>query len=187
MGAAASCCTSSKQVRMYNSGLIARLFPQINNVDSFTEYIRYAIDHDHPSAIKRKLILESFIQEQGESLNLSEIQFNPFVSFAAGTHANTVDQQFISNKQEWMLCHFNTPNDGHWANRKFPLGLMADPDAFGPGHVCITTKSLYWKLFNITTIATYAPGLPLLRKLKQVAEAYTMKRGWPRAGYFFHC
>lgn len=184
MGSAVSCLTYKENsgLAIYNDAIVKRLFPRINDLASFTEYIRYVNTNNHIVAIRKKLIINDFMDEHNETLNYSSLGFNPFVSFALGTYPNSVDQTFIRNPKNWMVCHFD-----NWAIQKFPMGLMADADLFGPGHVAITTKLPYWKLFNVTTIALHPPGLEFLIEMKSIAETYSMKRGWARVGYYFHC
>jgi hypothetical protein len=188
MGSVVSCFAPVKALgSIYNAGVVARLFPEVNTVGSFAEYLRYAQLNDHVSSIYRKLVINDFVQDNSNLLSPSSIGFNAFASLAAGTHKSTVDQTFITNKTDWTLCHLDTSGDHRWAEQKFPWGVMAEADSIGPGHVCITTKSRFWKFFNITTIALTPTGLDFLRRLKEEAEAYTMKRGWVRSGYFLHC
>jgi hypothetical protein len=186
MGQCFSCNSVDITQEIYDETLVKELFPILNDVDTFSSYIRYAKDNNHVKKIKNLLIEKGFVEN--DKLTISTKPFNVFARFGSETVNNPVSQSLIFDQRYWMVCHNLYENDLNWYNPNFPSASMAGPDKDGnPGHVFITTKLLNWKNFNVTTIALEVNGLNFLNSLKEVAVRYSKGRGWKNTGYYFHC
>lgn len=190
MGASASCIC----VPEYSKDEVKKMFPVVNDVNTFRSYIEYAINNNHLQKIHRLLKKDGFIEREDELpfcakdiLTTDDHPFNVFAKYGSFVLKNLVDQSILGKYAEhWMVCHNKPECDNDWDNVNNNNVSMCGPDENGPGHVFITTQDLNWKLFNITTIVL-SKNVKFLLRLKEVASYYARQRGWGKAGFYFHC
>jgi len=171
-------------------------FPVVNDEQTFKAYIEYAMKNDHKRQINNLLKKDGFIEKDvnncltatsQERLTTGLKPFNVFARYASGEMDNPVDQSIIQDySKDWMLCYNRPENDENWDDATNKAVSMSGPDENGPGHVFITTKNLDSRLFNIATIVL-TKNVKFLLELKDVASHYAKKRGWEKAGFYFHC
>lgn len=171
---------------------VKTLFPIVNDDETFTAFIEYAVKHKHMPQIHKYLKQRGFI-ESGPGCypfvaeDILTTGKEPFNVFAHAVINDKSDQWLIREYADnWKLCHNKPENDLNWNNPDNKFASMCGPDEEGPGHVFITTCKLDWRYFNILTIVLMGE-VNFLLDLKEVATKYAMRRGWEKAGFYFHC
>ena len=183
MGSCVSCIKFSPG---YDPEKVKKLFPVINDVDTLKEYIDYAKNHNHYELIREKFKSENVIDDD-DILTTGAAPFNIFARLVTGATKNNVDQSLLGEYSDrFMVCHNRPENDANWNNPNFHGASMAGPDAYGPGHVFITTKNLGYNKCNILPIIL-DNDVRFIGDMLLAAIKYTVNRNWKNPGFYFHC
>ena len=183
MGSSASCVISKVP---YDPAQVLKKFPAINDTETLKKYIYYAKKNNHLEQIREKFRDENIIDEN-DMLTTGMKPFNVFARFASGELPNPVNQSLLGEfANRFMVCHNLPENDSRWDDPDFHGASMAGPDAYGPGHVFITTKDLSFRRFNILPIII-ENDIWFVTQLLIAGINYTSNRGWTNPGFYFHC
>jgi hypothetical protein len=171
---------------VYDIEHVKQSFPVINDVESLAKYITFADLHDHLTHIKTMLKTFNYI-DNDDSLTISNKPFNVFAHIGSGQLSPAVNQSTIGTfANMFVVCQNRPENDARWDESNFQSGAMAGPDLYGPGHVFITIKDLFWGNFNILTLILRR-RTSIILALKQAGTLYAKNRGWIHFECYFHC